>query len=389
MTERRAWAVGAMAVTLACVAAHAAFPAVARAATFRLINRDGANEGFNDPAPATPVGGNSGTTIGEQRLIAFQEALSIWAAQLDSAVEIRVGATFDPLECNASAVTLGMAGPKSVRSDFPGAPLPNTFYPVALADHLAGFDLDPGEDDIDASFNSVFGMKTTCNFPAGWYYGLDGAAPGDDSDLVTVVLHELGHGVGFLSFLNVQTGARFEGLDDAFMSFLIDDRSGQRLTEMSNDERRGAIVATGHLRWDGDRVADASTRLASGSDASGRVDMYAPPEAFNGSSVSHWSDELFPNELMEPFFTQSIHEVGLAAEALADMGWGPIVFPGCQGDCDDSGAVSINELISAVGVSLGLAPLSSCPAADPDDSGAVAVNELVGAVARALNGCDS
>jgi hypothetical protein len=116
--------------------------------------------------------------------------------------------------------------------------------------------------------------------------------------------------------------------------------------------------------------------------------MYAPPDPLAGSSVSHWSDELFPNELMEPYFTQSIHDIGLAAEALADLGWGPIIFPGCQGDCDESGAVSIDELISAVRVSLGQIPVASCPAADPDDNGAVAVNELVGAVVRALNGCE-
>jgi hypothetical protein len=387
MSERRGWAVGAaVVVAVACVTTQVAIPSVARAATIRLINHDGPNEGFNDPAPAAPVGGNDGLTIGDQRLIAFQRALAIWAGQLDSAVEIRVGAAFDQLDCNASAVTLGMAGPTAVRSDFPGAPLPGTLYPLALADHLAGVDLDPGEDDIDATFNSVFG--TSCQFPGGWYYGLDGAPPADDSDLVTVVLHELGHGLGFLSLVNVHNGARHEGMDDVFMSFLIDDRSGKRFTEMSNGERVAAIVATGHLRWDGDEVADGSSRLGSGSDESGRVEMYAPPQAFDGSSVSHWSDELFPNELMEPYFTQSIRDIGLAAEALADMGWAPIIFPGCQGDCDESGAVSINELISAVRVSLGVAPVGSCPAADPDDSGAVAVNELVGAVVRALNGCD-
>ena len=60
-----------------------------RAATITIINLDGAGEGFNDPTPATPVGGNPGTTIGQQRLNVFQEAANIWGGLLPSAVEIR------------------------------------------------------------------------------------------------------------------------------------------------------------------------------------------------------------------------------------------------------------------------------------------------------------
>jgi hypothetical protein len=357
----------------------------ANAAMISLLNRDGPGEGFNDPTPVTPVGGNSGTTLGAQRLIAFQYAVDKWAAQLDSSVPIRISATFDPLDCNASLVTLGSAGPVSVFRDFDGAPQPGTFYPSALADRLAGMDLAPEEDDIEATFNSRFG--TTCTFPAGWYYGLDGAAPGDDSDLVTVVLHELGHGMGFLTLIDAVTGARLEQHDDIFMTLLVDDRTGKTFPEMSDPERRSASKATGHLKWEGAEVVAASDRLSSGADSSGRVEMYAPPAVSDGSSVSHWSDELFPNELMEPFFTQPIHDIGLAAEALDDMGWNAPIAAKCQADCDGDGRVSIDELITAVRIALGDANLSGCNAVDADASGTVSVNELVAAVGRALDGC--
>lgn len=380
----------ALAVVLACAAAQVSVVPAARGVTIRLINADGPGEGFNDPTAAAPVGGNSGTTIGAQRLIAFQRAVDVWAQLLDSRVEIRISARFDPLPCDDGSVTLGESGPVSVFRDFAGAPAPNTYYPSALADRLAGMDLEPDEDDIQAQFNSSFG--TTCTFAAGWYYGLDGAPPGDDSDLVTVVLHELGHGMGFLSLVDVVTGVKgvdMDNRDDAFLKLLVDDRTGKTLPAMTNAERQSAIVATGHLKWDGDQVVAASGRLTTGADANGRVEMYAPPQPSEGSSVSHWSDALFPNELMEPFFTQPIHSVGLAAEAFADMGWnapGPIT--GCQADCNGDGAVVINELITAVSIALGELPVSLCPPADPDRSGAVAVNELVGAVTRALEGCD-
>ena len=57
------------------------------AATIVIINNDGANEGFNDPTPVAPVGGNTGTTLGQQRLNAFQHAAGIWGARLTSNVD--------------------------------------------------------------------------------------------------------------------------------------------------------------------------------------------------------------------------------------------------------------------------------------------------------------
>src|SRR5215468_3844153 len=69
------------------------------AATVIVVNNDGPNEGFNDPTPAAPVGGNTGTTKGAQRLIAFQYAASIWGATLDSNVPIVIRAQFSALTC--------------------------------------------------------------------------------------------------------------------------------------------------------------------------------------------------------------------------------------------------------------------------------------------------
>ena len=318
MSERRRWAGVAMVVASFGAVVQLAAPSPACAAV-SLINRDGPGEGFNDPTPATPVGGNTGTTIGEQRLIAFQHAVDLWAERLDSPVEIRISATFDPLDCSSTEVTLGEASPVSVFRDFRGAPLANTLYPSALADRLAGADLAPEEDDIEALFNSRFGT-TACKFPSGWYYGLDASPPGNKSDMVTVVLHELGHGFGFLSFVNVRNGARFDNRNDVFLTFLLDDRSDIPLAEMTNAQRRAAIIATTHLKWFGEQVvaASGSWRPAPTTAARWRSMRRASLE---GSSVSHWSDDLFPNELMEPFFTHPLHDVGLAAEALADIGW--------------------------------------------------------------------
>src|SRR5512147_2873878 len=94
----------ALVVAFAPVAAHAG------GATVIVINVNAAGVGFNDPTPAAPVGGNTGTTKGEQRLIAFQHAADLWGATLASNVPIKILATFEPLSCTATAATLGSAG---------------------------------------------------------------------------------------------------------------------------------------------------------------------------------------------------------------------------------------------------------------------------------------
>ena len=97
------------ATALLAVLATSAFAS----ATIVIINTDGAGEGFNDPTPAAPVGGNSGTTIGQQRLLCFQQAASIWGSILTSSVTIQIQAAFNPLTCTATSATLGSAGPRS------------------------------------------------------------------------------------------------------------------------------------------------------------------------------------------------------------------------------------------------------------------------------------
>src|SRR5262245_57132909 len=116
-------------LALAVMLTPGAIVRLAQAATVTVVNLDGPGEGFNDATPASPVGGNPGVTIGAQRLIAFQFAADLWGASLNSPVEVRVDAEFDPLPCNASSATLGEAGPMFVFSDFVGAPVANTWFP--------------------------------------------------------------------------------------------------------------------------------------------------------------------------------------------------------------------------------------------------------------------
>jgi hypothetical protein len=298
-------------------------PEAESAITF--ISTDDADEGFNDTSPRDPIGGNLATTLGEQRLNVFLRAAEIMSSVFPSPVEIVVEGSFDPLTCTPTSATLGSAGAADFLRNFPGTPRANTWFPAALADYFAGEEQLPGASDIVTRFNSAIG--TTCAFPNVFYYGLDGNPPGAQFDLLTVVLHELAHGLGFATIVTLATGAKGQGtgFDDAFMLFLEDHETGLHYPDMTNAERVDASKAGGDLHWTGARVITDSFAVLSGRDQeSGHVFMFAPDPQQPGSSVSHFDTIVSPNELMEPSYTGPNHDLGLAEALLQDIGWNSI-----------------------------------------------------------------
>jgi hypothetical protein len=242
------------------VAAGLASPTLAGAATFTFLNLDGPNEGFNDPTPVAPVGDNPGTTLGQQRKNVFKLAFATWGAILPSNVAIRVEARFDPLTpCDATSGVLGQAGAITIASDFPGAPIANTWFPIALANKIAGFDLSTSANDISAQFNSSVD-NSTCLGSAGWYYGFD-HNEGTNIDLLAVVLHELGHGLGFQTFTNLSTGAFLNGRPDMYARRILDDGLGLHWDQLSNGQRAVSALNTGKLVWDGTFVTHAAPQF--------------------------------------------------------------------------------------------------------------------------------
>ena len=84
-----------------------------------LINYDaGTGVGLDDPTPVAPIGGNNGTTLGQQRQIALLHAASIWARNLRSFVPVEIAVTFAPRTCTATGAVLASAGPAVFVRDF-------------------------------------------------------------------------------------------------------------------------------------------------------------------------------------------------------------------------------------------------------------------------------
>ena len=246
---------------------------------------------------------------------AFEAAVETWSCRIDSPVPIQIDARWEPL----GAAVLGSAGPFLTRN-FAGAPARDTWYASALADALAGRDLGGGAD-IEASFNSTF---------SSWHLDPDTAPSADEYDLYTVVLHELGHGLGFIGNLTVEDGLGFVGAPGETEGAFVYDRfarvpGGGALLDLGDGTRDLADALQSAVLFDGQ-----ATRSATG----GPLALYAPGRWEPGGSYSHLAESDFgrgtPDGLMTPFIGrgETIDVPGTATCALlADTGW-PLA-----GDC--------------------------------------------------------
>ncbi len=311
------WAAAlAMVCLLAAAGAHAA-------ATFIIENQDSAGEGFNDPTPWTPTGGNPATTLGQARLNAFQRAANLWGGLLRSSVPIRVRASMDALTCTAESAVLGQAGATTIHQDFSNAPLADTWYSQALANALAGLDVNTFQPDINATFNSSINGSAGCLGGASWYYGYDGNPPSGYVDFIAVVMHEIGHGLGFQTYVDPATGAKAGGYNDTFM--LNIERAlavPSTYPAMSNAQRIAAAISDPALRWTGANATYMASQVPVTVGLNGGyARLHAPNPLQLGSSVSHWSIDVAPNEMMEPVLTGANHDPGLAIFLMMDIGW--------------------------------------------------------------------
>lgn len=245
---------------------------------------------------------------------AFQHAVDIWATQLVSTVPVEINATWEPL----APGVLGSAGAGTLHPDFPNAPVAGTLYPAAVANSLAGSDLEPGVADVYASFNS--------DFPA-WYFGTDGNTPSGKYDFVSVVMHEIGHGVGVFGSMEVVGDEGEWGWDTGYPT--IYDRfavngAGDRLLDTGLFPNPSTELKS-ELESD-DVFFDGSNAVAAAGGVNPR--LYAPGSWRSGSSYSHLDEATYPagnaNALMTPFLSgaESNHDPGpITLGLLQDEGW--------------------------------------------------------------------
>ena len=138
---------------------------------------------------------------------------------------------------------------------FTGAPFNSTWYSAALANALTGVDLQAGSQEITARFNVNLG-NTGCLDGIHFYLGFDNNH-GNDTDLVTVLIHEFSHGLGFQTFTNASTGAWNSGFPSIFDRFLFDNTTSKTWAQasMTNAERQASAISVNKLAWNGPNVS--------------------------------------------------------------------------------------------------------------------------------------
>ena len=246
---------------------------------------------------------------------AFQFAVDIWGSQLASPVPITVDAQFADL----GSGILGTETTRFFEQNVPGG-IPGTFYSAALANRLAGTDMQPATPDVAARFNSS----------VNWYYGTDGNVPNGSYDFVSAVLHELGHGLGFFGSGWMTVGGRgMWGLGTPTAIPSIYDRfvvngSGQGFIDTAVFANPSAALAaqitSNNLFFNG-----AFTRAANGN---APAPLYAPRAWAAVSSYSHLNEATYTvgnqNSLMTPLLAsgEAIHDPGPVVHGMfRDMGW--------------------------------------------------------------------
>ncbi len=165
---------------------------------------------------------------------AFQYAVDVWASLIRSPVPIRIDATFEDRGGREDgSINLGGARPGDWYS-FSGDRL---WIAFALADKIAGRDLGGGKEDIIVRFNS--------NEEVGWYFGTDTNTPSGKYDFVSVVLHEIGHGLGITStsrmieagFFSIEgalrSGPSHARFPEAYDAYVVDG-AGTEITDFQD-----------------------------------------------------------------------------------------------------------------------------------------------------------
>ena len=155
---------------------------------------------------------------------------------------------------------------------------------------------------------------------ATWWYGVGGEIPANTVSFYETVLHEIGHGLGFSTLVDLANGTEALGMPDVYESNLRDIGLGQFWPDMTDTERRDSAIGE-DLHWGGSCVTTLCGRVDSGRSPAGELEMYAPTSLAPGSSVAHWDLSLTPDELMEPVSTAARSRDLLTRELMKDLGW--------------------------------------------------------------------
>ncbi len=253
-----------------------------------------------------------------EAIAAFQYAISIWEGFISSPLPIKIKVKWEEHEKNM----LAQSKPTQFYKNFDGALFSNVYYPVALAEKLAGKDLNgENEPDIICSFNSNIS----------WYFDTDGNTPSKKYDFVTAVLHEITHGLGFSGFLKAEDENGFLNNSSNLPSiydYYVYNYNNLRIADNNNFESPSIALfyqlTSEQLKFNKETVTEKSATPA--------PNLYAPDNWVPGSSLYHLDNSALSNNensLMTAYKYkgQAVHTPGdITIQMLAEMGWKSVSF---------------------------------------------------------------
>ncbi len=273
-------------------------------------------QGSGPGAVFTVIWSESCETPPNAAVMALNYAAELWGTWLSSTVPIEVAACWTPNFSSGDALGTGM--PTEYVRNFAGAPLMDTAYPIALANALNDSDLNPADVDMTLQFKSdvTWSFVTTTTHLT---------APTTNEDFVSVALHELAHGLGFIGNMYADYNVGFCG--DGLYGYLYPcptpydwftvDGAGVPLLDyhIVNPPALGA-------RLQGDANFSGPNAIAANGGTAAR--LYTPNPWQPGSSLSHL-DEIYQygeNRLMAPSYSDDTRHPGTVTLAMfQDMGW--------------------------------------------------------------------
>jgi hypothetical protein len=215
-----------------------------------------------------------------------QAAIDVWSANFKSSVVVSVDASWGR---SSSWGVLGSARPGSFFSAFSGAPDSSLWYSSAAANALAGKDLDKANPEIIIQVNSA----------AAWDTRGDGSPTSSEYDLESVFIHEIGHGLGFLSNDAYDPFYGLGSLDqptpfDAYLQ----TSDGRRLADLPTPSRELGAALTSALVWSGPLGIKANAGI--------KPKMYTPSRYQSGSSTSHLDEATFSKSGLDSVMTPNL-----------------------------------------------------------------------------------
>jgi hypothetical protein len=188
---------------------------------------------------------------------------------------------------------------------------PSAYYPVALAEKMAGKNLNRTADGD---------FVLTINSSVNWYYGTDGNTPLLNYDLETVVLHEMIHGLGFNSSFDVNGNLGYRGV--LIYDTFVENQAGVHLNDSiafpDGSSKLKTALTNNHVYFNAPMLMNYSSNT--------RANLYAPTTFSQGSSIAHLDpNSVLPeNSLMSPFIdrAEAIHNPGkYTLSMISDFGW--------------------------------------------------------------------